>query len=773
MKTTDRSLDRSEAANAARAQSRESQGRGCGRPAFEARKLLGIALAVPALAVLAIYGIEVAQRAELRAPPPTAILTDRHGAFLTQLGHEEAGPEGRQIEYGFWPVTPPARVARAMQALEDRRFASHPGVDPAALLRAAWQNLTSLRRRSGASTIAMQVARMQDPAPRTLWAKAVEAGTAVALTLRYGRQAVLAQYLRLVPYGNGSHGIGHAARFYFDKPAADLSWAEIALLSAIPQAPALHNPRNPSGLARARARGQRALATLAAEGAINAEEFATATAQLAVLSVPPLPQRPDALHLVLRLRGMVAEQGIAGLDPADPRLRTRIDLDVQRRVARIAEARLAALRGEGAEQMAAMVVARGSRAVLAAIGSAGYAATPGGAFDYTAATRSPGSTLKPFLYAMALQREVLRPEEVIADLPDRSLGIGNADGGFLGPVLPRQALANSRNIPAALLLRRIGLETAFRGLRELGLHDSLEPASYFGLSMAVGSLPTSLDRLMRAYGALAEDGMLGELLWYDGQPVAAPRRVLPEWAARQVTMFLSDPQARLPSFPRHGTTEYPFAVALKTGTSQGYRDAWIVAWSRDYLVGVWVGRADAATMAGITGGHGAGALAQAILLDLHGSSADALTAGGFPAPAGTEPVALCARSGLPDDGACGPTLLEWLPAGHAATAAASEPEPAPAAAPVEAAPRLSVLSPEHNSRVWRNPEAPPRLNRLALRAAVRPAAGQVVWYVDGEPFAVARADETVYWPMTPGAHRFQVRLPSDEAASRQVRIVVE
>ncbi|WP_367617364.1 transglycosylase domain-containing protein [Plastoroseomonas hellenica] len=730
-----------------------------------------IAMAVPALAVLAVYAAQVAGRAELRAPAPTPVLTDRHGAFLTQLGHESGAPDGRHVDYGYWPVTPPERVARAMLALEDRRFRSHPGVDPVALLRAAWQNLASLRRRSGASTIAMQVARMQDPAPRTLWVKAVEAGTAVALTLRYGRDAVLAQYLRLVPYGNGSHGIGHAARFYFDKPAGDLSWAEIALLSAIPQAPALHNPRNPAGLARAKARGQRALATLAAQGAIGPEEYATAIAQLAAMTLPPLPLRPDALHLVLRLRDMVARQGIAGLDPTDARLRTHIDLGLQRRVARLAEARFAALHQDGARQMAVMVVGRGTREVLAAIGSAGYADTPGGAFDYTAAARSPGSTLKPFLYALALQREVLRPDEVIADLPDRSLGIGNADGGFLGPVLPRQALANSRNIPAAALLRRIGLETAFRSLRDLGLHDSAEPAAYFGLSMAVGSLPTSLDRLLRAYGALAGDGMLGDLLWYEGQPAAPPHRVLPEWAARQVTLFLADPQARLPSFPRHGTTEYPFAVALKTGTSQGYRDAWIVAWSRDYLVGVWIGRDDAATMAGITGGLGAGALAQAVLLDLHGTSADALTAGGFPAPEGTAPVALCARTGRPDDGACGPTLLEWLPAGSA-LAATAEPAP-PADALAATASRLSVVTPEHNSRLWRNPEAPARLNRIALRAAVRPQAAQVVWYVDGEPFAVADPNETVYWPMAPGVHRFQVRLPSDEAVSRPVRIVVE
>ena len=334
-----------------------------------------VAWAAPPLALLLVYGAQVARRAELRAPDATPILTDRHGAFLTQLGHERDVPGvGRMVEYGYWPVAPPDRVARAMLALEDRRFHHHPGIDAGAMLRAAWHNLAGTGRRSGASTIVMQVARMQQPGPRHLWAKAVEAGTAVALTWRYGRAAVLAQYLRLVPYGNGSHGIGHAARYYFDKPAEDLSWAEIALLSAIPQAPALHNPRHPAGLARAVARGQRALATLAAQGAIGPEEHATAMAQLAAITLPAPPLRPDALHLVLRLRGMVERDGIAGLDPADARLRTSLDLRVQARVAGLAEARLAALQPVGAQQMAVLVLRRGTREVLASVGSAGYAA---------------------------------------------------------------------------------------------------------------------------------------------------------------------------------------------------------------------------------------------------------------------------------------------------------------------------------------------------------------------------------------------------------------
>src|SRR5262245_19791311 len=195
--------------------------------------------------------------AELVAPAPTPLLLDRHGEFLAQV----AAPDGRG--YGYWPVEDlPPRVVAAALSLEDRRFWSHPGVDPVAILRALWQNLASGERVSGASTLAMQVARMQDPGPRTYYRKAREAVTALFLTVRYGREAVLSQYLRLVPYGNDVHGIAYAARLYFDKPVADLSWAEIAFLAAIPQAPSRMNPLSPRQRDFAIARGHRILAAL-------------------------------------------------------------------------------------------------------------------------------------------------------------------------------------------------------------------------------------------------------------------------------------------------------------------------------------------------------------------------------------------------------------------------------------------------------------------------------------------------------------------------------
>jgi penicillin-binding protein 1C len=647
-------------------------------------------------------------------------------------------------------------VVQATLALEDRRFWSHPGVDARALLRAVWEHLRGAHPRSGASTIAMQVARMQHPSRRTLWAKAVEAGTALALTARYGREAVLAQYFRLVPYGNGSHGIAHAARWYFAKPAQDLSWGEIALLAAIPQAPAAHNPLRTDGLIRVRARADRVIETLQAQGVIGAAEVDAAHAQVATSQPGPAPRRPiEAMHAILRLRAM----GIAG-DAGDDRVVASLDLGLQRRIEALLRERIAGWRSAGAQQAAAIVMRRDTHEVLAAVGSIGWTDAHGGAIDFTRAERSPGSTLKPFVYAVALQRGVLRPAELLNDSPDVIATIANADSRYLGRLPARQALANSRNVPAADVLRRVGIARVFDLFADLGLHEHDVSAGSYGLSMAIGALPTRMDRLIRAYAALADEGVLRDLVWYRGQRTRAPLRIFAPSPARQVALYLSDPLARLPSFGRYGSTEYPFAVAVKTGTSQGYRDGWTVAWSDEYLVVAWVGRADAGPMAGLGGASTAAGIVRAILLGLHGTRPGDLADTSFATPDGSAPAPVCAG---PDAGPCDRTLTELVPPETTTKPTAQVTPPV----------LLSIVTPTPDSRIWRNPESPPLLNQLLLRAQTQPHVQQVVWYVDGTPFALGDPDSRVAWPLTPGEHRFQIGLPLRPERSRPVRVVVE
>src|SRR5205823_1082062 len=295
------------------------------------------------------------------------------------------------------------RVVAATLAVEDRRFWRHPGVDPLAVVRGVGQNLRAGRRASGASTIAMQVARLERPGPRTYPRKLVEALAALALTARYGHAAVLAHYLRIAPYGNRVRGIAYAARRYLGKPVEDLSWAETAFLVAIPQAPARMNPYRERGRARAAERGRRILDTLLAGNVLGRDEYELAVRQIAALRIPPLGRRPsDALHAVLHLERLFRD----GASPPAPLVDTTLD-------------------------------------------------------------------------ALALERGAITPATILDDILRTPGDITNADEAFLGPLLPRVALANSRNVPAANLLDRIGLDDGYAFLRDLGLHDGDQPGRHW------------------------------------------------------------------------------------------------------------------------------------------------------------------------------------------------------------------------------------------------------------------------------------------------------
>ncbi len=801
--------------------------------ALPIRRLTAAALGLAAAACLALLAI-ASSRATLEPPAPTLLLRDRHGAFL---GESAAAGE----ELGYWPVEVlPRRVVAATLALEDRRFWRHGGVDFRAVARAAWQNLESGERVSGASTLAMQVARMQRPGPRTYPRKALEAATAALLTRRWGRQAILRQYLRIVPYGNRIHGIGYAARRYLDKPVADLSWAETAFLAAIPQAPARMSPFDPRGKARAVRRGRRILAMLRDGGVLSDPEHRLAQRQIGELRIPPRGRRPEAaMHAVLRFEELFESPERRAALRADPVVTTTLDLELQGEVAWLTWEALAEWERRGAGNAAVLVVDTESWEVRAAVGSADYFdQRHAGAIDYLRLRRSSGSTLKPFFYGLALERGALSPVTLMDDLRPGAGGIVNSDGRFLGPLLPRVALATSRNVPAADLLADIGLDEGHAFLAELGLHDRTEPARRYGLGLTLGGLAVTLEDLVRSYTVLAGDGRLHDLVWYRRQPRQRPRRQLSAATARLLALFLSDPQARLPTFPRMGFSEYPFPVAVKTGTSSRYRDAWTVAFSSRTLVGVWVGHPDHRPMHRLSGYRAAARLAQRVMRLLHADDLDGLGDLAFPPPAGYRAERVCTLSGRRAGAACDRVVREWLPPDHgplaacevhrhlavdrrdgllatertprrhlevrsfvdlppryaawastaglprpprlpsplgtgAAVAAAHAPLPGPLRLTAAAVASLSVTSPEPHQRLLLDPETPPERSTLALSVVVDPPPEQVVWYVDGAPYRTVDYPFTTRWPLVPGDHTFQARVPYSEARSSVVRVAVE
>ncbi|MEA2603251.1 MAG: penicillin-binding protein [Acidobacteriota bacterium] len=793
--------------------------------------LRALVAAVVAVHLLGIAFVLVALfRARLEAPSPTFLLRDRQARFLGEVGAPADG------ELGYWPVEKlPPRVIAATLALEDRHFDSHPGVDPRAVARAVLQNLRRRQRISGASTLAMQIARMQSPGDRGYLRKATEALTAVLLTTRYGREEVLRHYLRIVPYGNRIHGIAYAARRYFDKPVEDLSWAEIAFLAGIPQAPGKMNVYTPAGRSRAVDRGQRALRSLAAKGVLSPAELELAQRQLTALRIPWKGRRAEeSLHAVLRLESLLTEE--AKQRHLEPLVRTTLDLDLQRQVSGLTDRAVRGWADRGAGNAAVIVIDLPSREVRAWVGSAGYF-DPGtaGSIDYTRVRRSAGSALKPFLYALALDRGVIRPSTVLDDLQRGPGGITNADDLFLGPLLPRVALANSRNVPAVDLLTRLGMEQGYGLFRDLGLTDGSVPSEHYGLGLAIGGLPVTLEEMMSAYLVLAGDGRTSGFRWHPGQELPPPRRIVSEETARQIALFLSDPQARLPTFPRMGSEEYRFPVAVKTGTSTSFRDAWAVAWSSRYLVGAWVGHPAFRPMNRLSGYLSAAELVQQVLTVLHQDQMDGFDDLSFPPPRGYRPVRVCALTGARAGAACEQVFLEWFRPGEEPTddctahqlraidrrngllatadtprseievrtfvslppryaawqLAASLPHPPdevsflrPGQAPpvgIASGPmlasnrpvRLRITSPEHKVRLLRDPETPLDLSTVALTVVVDPPVRQVVWYVDGRPYQTVDYPYTTRWRLQPGEHTFQVRVPFTPEGSPEVRVIVQ
>lgn len=507
----------------------------------------------------------------------SAVVLDREGRLLRPF----ATSDGRwRLPAQIEDVDP--RYVDLLTAYEDRRFRSHHGIDPLALLRAAVQFVAERRIVSGGSTLTMQVARLLEPrSERSITAKLRQIVRAVQLERVLSKDDILALYFALAPYGGNLEGVRAASFAYFGKEPRRLTLGEAALLVALPQSPEARRPdRAPQA---ARAARDRVLDRIAAAGALDAPDVARAKSEPVASARLPMP--------------MIAPHAAEAAVTRAPALRVhRLTIDAfwQSRLEELAREQARAMGPD--VSIAILAVDHASGEVLAKVGSADYFDTRrAGQVDMTEAVRSPGSTLKPFIYGIGFEDGLIHPETLIEDRPARygDYAPENFDTTFQGTVTVRKALQLSLNVPAVAVLDKVGASRLAARLAQAGAPLVLPKGEAPGLAMGLGGVGVKLTDLVRLYAGLARLGTTVTVHDQINEADAGERRLMDPVAAWYVAhVLLGTPPPENAVGGR---------IAFKTGTSFGYRDAWAVGFDGRRTVGVWVGRADGAPVPGMIG----------------------------------------------------------------------------------------------------------------------------------------------------------------------------
>jgi penicillin-binding protein 1C len=653
--------------------------------------------------------------------PSELPLLDRHGQVLHRVRVDWHTRRGEWVPLAA--ISPALREALVQG--EDRRFWQHAGVDWAALAASAWGQLTDAPPR-GASTLTMQLAALMDPklarprGGRDAGDKLAQIAAAHALEARWSKAQILEAYLNSVPLRGELVGVAAASAQLFGKHASGLDAIESAVLVALlraPNADAARIERRACELLRRLQQGCEALPITLAQALARAPGPPLAPASenvaphLARLMTQALPQAPTT-------------------DASSPRaLRSTLDGRVQRLALAALKRQLAELRGRQVDDGAVVVLDNRTGEVLAWVGSAGSGASAP-EVDAVLARRQPGSTLKPWVYGLALERRLITAASVLDDAP-LALSAGhtgpagsalyrprNYDEGFRGPVRVREALAASLNVPAVQVAAMLGPEAVFEALVRAGLKP-IRDAGWHGHALALGSADVSLLDLANAYRALANGGQ-----WTAARHSPAPlkpvrpapaQRLFSPAVAWLLTDMLADPAARASTFGLDSPLVTRGFAAVKTGTSKDLRDNWCIGFSDRYTVGVWVGNAGGEPMVGVSGSQGAAPVWRELVLALHE---------GRPSRASAPPAGLVQRGG------------EWFLAGTESQAFAP---PAPLATP----PAFGIRSPRDGALVVLDPDIPAAAQRLVFEGE----AGR--WVLSGRE--VGRGAR-VQWLPRPGRH---------------------
>jgi len=740
------------------------------------------ALAVLGYAVLCIlfpFPQEMLERAG--TGKPASVVLDRKGNPLRTF---LAPDDSRMFRTELAEISP--RLIQATIAVEDKRFYRHRGVDPLAVMRAVRLNLTHGRIVSGASTLTMQVMRLLEDRPRTFASKAVEAFRAVQLESLRDKEAILEIYLNLAPYGGNLIGAEAASRGYFGKAARDLTLGEAALLAGLPQSPSRFRPdRHPE---RARKRREHVLERMSAAGSITESERARACAEPVRARRPVFPF--EAPHLARMVRRM---------SPRCHVLRTTLDRRIQGIAETAIREQVDRLRGDGVSNGAVVVIENETGAVRALVGSCDFLSEADhGQVNGAMAPRSPGSALKPFTYALALERGHVTPDTVLHDVPCNYTGYEpeNYDHRYRGPVTAREALSISLNVPAVKLMNRVGHQRLHGLLEAFGISTLGRGPDHYGLALTLGAAEVTLLELTNAYAALARLGVHRPYRLLEIEPVTPGRRVLSEGAAYLTADILSDTD-RLGGRVLWKSDKSRVRMAWKTGTSYGHRDAWTIAFTPKVTVGVWLGNFSGRGAKALVGIEAAAPVAARILDPLHAGD----PAEWYAMPDAVGRRSVCVVSGMPKGEHCSATKRGLHLKGRSSretcrvhTAITKDAEtgdrlcvscrmgrphretvveswPPEVAAWLRRHGETALLAPPHNPRctvaladgsgprilsptdgaTYVLTESPAAHQKLALKAHA--ATEGLYWFIDGDLYRTAGAGDAILWPLAAGRHR--------------------
>ncbi len=549
--------------------------------------------------------------------PGSITITDSQNQELMFLS--ESSDRQENVALGTIPFT----VVSSTLTAEDKRFATHHGIDWLALSRAMYNNIQTGKVVSGASTISQQVARnlLGTDRSRTLTNKIADISFALLLEQTYSKDQILAYYLNHIFYGNHSYGIAAAAQTYFDVPLEKLDWNQATLLAAIPQNASNLNPYINQTEVRTR---QLSIAKqLLDHKVVSDAEYQDILSHTPQLTPPTqVVQAPHFSYFVLTQ--LEEKYGINFWHDHTVKITTTLNRDWYRQSRQLLQVELDKIKDKNVHNAAVLAIDNTTGNILSYVGNTNYFDREhSGAVDMVQALRQPGSALKPFIYLGTIIFSGLGTGSILYDVPTNFLTAQNTpytplnyDLDYHGPVTMREALANSYNIPAVKALEKIGLTQARQILKQAGIQSIKEDNDHYGLSLALGSAEVSLYDLTNAYRTLANQGSYSlpnsiSTVTIDGTITSWPKaRTIeqPNWhdGSRLIIDILQDKAARLAEFGENNVLEFPFPVAAKTGTSRNFNDNWTLGFTPQITVGVWVGNSDSQAMQQVSGISGAG-----------------------------------------------------------------------------------------------------------------------------------------------------------------------